>query len=171
MSEKGSEKMAAVVNTGNKVEYVLCTMDMCFPMSAEFLNDPNVWIADTAATVHLTLHSEGLKNPKEASMSDLVTMGNGADIGAKMIMQSPGMICDKHRNKLKTVVLNDVTHLPQAKYNLFSLSRMVRNEGWRLSGDKEAIWIKKDGQQLCFNIMIPTLKHALAVLYVLQESN
>ena len=123
MSEK--EKAAAVVNTGNKVEYLLCNMDMCFPTSAEFLSDPNVWIADTAATVHLMPHSEGLRNPKEASASDVVTMGNGADVGAKMIAELLGMICNKHGNELSTVVLKDVTHLPQAKYNLFSLSKML----------------------------------------------
>ena len=128
MSEKGNEKAAAVVNMGNKVEYVLCTKDMCFSMSTEFLTDPNVWIADTVATVHLTPHSEGLKDTKAASFSDSVTMGNGTNVRVKMIMQLPGMICDKHGNELKTVVLNEMTHLPQAKYNLFSLSRMVRNE-------------------------------------------
>ena len=87
-------------------------------------------------------------------MSDTVTMDNGTDIGAKMITQLPGTVCDMHGNKLKTVVLNDVTHLPQAKYNLFSLSKMVRHEGWRLEGDKDVIWIKKDGQQLHFDIVI-----------------
>ena len=109
---------------------MLCTsMDMCFLTSTEFLSDLNVWIVDTVATVHSMPHSEGLGNPKEASVSDSVTIGNGADIGVKMIMQLPGTICDKHGNELKTAVLNDVMHLPKAKYNLFSLSRMVRNEG------------------------------------------
>ena len=92
---------SAVVNMGSKVEYILCTMDMlCFPMSMKLLNDPNVWITDMVAMVHLTLHSEGLSNLKEASVSDLVTMGNGADFGAKTIAQLPGMICDKHGNEL-----------------------------------------------------------------------
>ena len=163
VSEKGNEKAAAVMNMGNKVEYLLCTMDMCFPTSAEILNDPNVWIADTAATVHSTPHSEGLRNPKEASVSDSVTMGNGATV--KTIAQLPGTICDKHGNELKMAVLNDVMHLPQAKCNLFSLSKMVRNEGWRLGGDEEVIWIEKDGQQLRFDTVIPTPKGALYCMY------
>ena len=165
MSEKGKETAAAAVDTGSKVEYLLCTMDMCFSTSAEILSNPNVWIAATAVTVHSMPHSEGLKNPKEATINDLVTMGNGEDIGALMIAQLPGKICDKYGNELKTAVLNDVTHLLQAKYNLFSLSKMVRNEGWRLGGDKEAIWIEKDGQQLCFDIVIPTPKGALYCMY------
>ena len=101
MRKEASEMVAAAVNMGNKVEFLLCTMDMCFPTSTKLLNDPNVWITDMATTVHLMLHSEGLVNLKEASVSDSVTMGNGADVGAKMIMQLPGTICDKYRNELK----------------------------------------------------------------------
>ena len=61
MSKKGSEKAVAVVNMGNKVEYVLCIMDMCFPTSAEFLNDLNVWIADTAACLWCIQCCTGVK--------------------------------------------------------------------------------------------------------------
>ena len=42
VNEKRSETVAAVVNSGNKVEYLLCGMDMCFLTSTELLNDPNV---------------------------------------------------------------------------------------------------------------------------------
>ena len=163
--QKGSEKAAAAIGTGKKVEFLLCTMDMCFPTSAEFLDDSNVWIADTAVTVHLMPHNEGLRNLKEASVNDLITMGNGVDVGANNIAELPGTICDKHGNELKTAVLKDVMHLPQAKFNLFSLLKMVRNEGWSLGGDKEVIWIEKDGQQLHFYIVIPTPKGALYCMY------
>ena len=81
------------------------------------------------------------------------------------VAELPGTICDKHGNELKTAVLKDVMHLPQAKFNLFSLSKMVRNEGLSLGGDKEAIWIEKDGQQLRFDIVIPTPKGALYCMY------
>ena len=130
------------------------------------MNNPNVWTMDKAATVHSMLHSVGLQNPKEASStSDLVTMGNGADIGAKMIAQVPGVICNKHGNELKGAVLNNVMHFPEAKYNLFSLLRMMRYEGRKLGGDKEALWIKKDRQEVHFNIVILTLKGTLYCMY------
>ena len=158
-----SEMAAPMIDSGSKVEYLLCRM--CFPNNVELLNDPNMWIADTAATVHSMLHSNGLQNPKEATTSDKVPMGNGTDVGVKTITQLPGTICNKHGNELKYAVLNDVTHLPEAKYNLFSLSRMTRHEGWKLGGDKEALWIEKDGMEVCFNIVIPTPKGALYCMY------
>ena len=37
---------------------------MQFPTSMEMLSDPNVWIADTGATCHSTLHQDGLTNLK-----------------------------------------------------------------------------------------------------------
>jgi hypothetical protein len=92
-------------------------------------------------------------------------MGNGVDVGAKMITKLPGAVCDKEGHELYDAVINEVTYLPGAKYNLFSLSKMVRHGGWRLNGDKDALWIKKDGQEICFNIVIPTPKGALYCMY------
>jgi hypothetical protein len=39
--------------------------------------DPNVWIADTAATVHNTPHMDGMTNLRVAEKSDAITMGDG----------------------------------------------------------------------------------------------
>jgi len=38
----------------------LAFMGMVFSDNAQMLNDPNVWIGDTAATVHTTPHKIGL---------------------------------------------------------------------------------------------------------------
>jgi hypothetical protein len=45
-----SETAASAMESGNRVKYLLC--GICFENDAELLNDPNVWVADTAATVH-----------------------------------------------------------------------------------------------------------------------
>ena len=128
VNASASGMVMPAVNGGNKVEYLLC--GMCFPSNIKLLNDPNMWIVDMAATVYSMLYSMGLQNPKEASSSDSVTMGNDTDVRPKTIVQLPGVICDKHGNELlKGAVLNNVMHLPEAKYNLFSLSRMTRHEG------------------------------------------
>ena len=133
----GSEKAVAAVESGNKIEYLLCGMS--FPSHADILNDPNVWIADTAATVHSTPSNVGFTKPREATKTDSVTMGNGVDVGAVKLAQLPGVICDKEGRELQEATLDEVTHLPGAKFNLFSLSRMTRIGGWTLNGNKEAI--------------------------------
>jgi hypothetical protein len=134
---------------------------MCFEHDVKILNDPNIWVADTAATVHSTPHKVGMRNAKQASKADSVRMGNGADVEATTIAQIPGVICDKDGHELKEVVLDSVTHLPGAKYNLFSLSKMIRQGGWKLHGDNKAIWLEKDGVEIRFDIIIPTPRGAL----------
>jgi hypothetical protein len=67
-------------------------------------------------------------------------------------------------------VLDNVTHLPGAKFNLFSLSKMMRHGGWKLHGDKEAIWIEKDGVEIRFDIIIPTPRGALHCMYYKRQA-
>jgi hypothetical protein len=47
-------------STGNHIEYLLC--DLTFPTDNKILLDPNIWITDTAASVHMTAHRTGLIN-------------------------------------------------------------------------------------------------------------
>ncbi len=49
---------------GGTVEFLKC--GMTFPLQQDILDDPNVWIADSAATVQSTPHSSNLINVKEA---------------------------------------------------------------------------------------------------------
>ena len=64
----------------------MCDNDVCgemnlvnlsFPHHTMLLNDPNVWLADTAATVHTTPHRIGLIATKGATAGDSITVGNG----------------------------------------------------------------------------------------------
>jgi hypothetical protein len=55
--------------------------------------------------------------------SDKVTMGNGTDVSSAMqIAKLHRVICNKNGNELDGAVLDGVCHLPDAKFNLFSLS-------------------------------------------------
>ena len=65
---------------------VVCDDDVCgeinlvnlsFPGCTMLLSDPNVWLADTAATVHTTPHLIGLIATKGATAGVLITVGNG----------------------------------------------------------------------------------------------
>jgi hypothetical protein len=93
-----------------------------FPTNQAILSDPNVWIADKAATVHTTPHSQGMKYKKEATADDAITVGNGNREPALHITSITGMICNKHGNELNQTKLTEVTHLPSGKFNLFSLT-------------------------------------------------
>ena len=89
-----SEAAASAVEGGSKIEFMLC--GMTFPVDQSFLSDPNVWIADSAATVHNTPHAVGMTNVRDASQSDTIIMGNGAHEHAAKIAEIGGVICNKH---------------------------------------------------------------------------
>jgi hypothetical protein len=40
-------------------------------------NQPDIWIADSAATVHMAPHKEGLINLRSMKQGSYITMGNG----------------------------------------------------------------------------------------------
>jgi hypothetical protein len=145
-------------------EYLLVSK-LCFPANVDLLNDPNVWIADTGATVHSTPSDIAFEEAKKATPSDTVTMGNGGQVGAQQVAKLPGMVCDLNGQEVGAATLEDVVHVPGAQYNLFSLSKMIRNHGWVLGGDDKAIWIQKGDDQVRFDIVIPTPKGALYCMY------
>jgi hypothetical protein len=126
------EKANAAVdnnNGGRTVEFLLC--GVTFPWQQDLLDDPNVWIADSAATVHSTPHSISLSNVKEAKGSDAITMGNGGTEQANKIADIKGMMCNKYGVEMGQATLTEVTILPTGKFNLFSLTKLMNN-GWIL---------------------------------------
>jgi hypothetical protein len=70
--EESGEKAAVMIDdVDNLQEYLLGTMD-----SSNVINDQNLWIADSAATVHMTPYQNGLKNFKKVDDIGMITMGN-----------------------------------------------------------------------------------------------
>ena len=56
-------------------------------------------------------------------------------------------MCDKeHEVEIAKATMQDVTLLPMGKYNIFSLTKMMK-KGWKLSGDDNAIVLTKDDKQ------------------------
>jgi hypothetical protein len=162
----GGEVNNANVDGGSNVEFLLMAENgLTFPTDQSLLSHPNVWIADTAATVHTTPHKQGSINKRAASREDAITVGNGSSETASEIADIAGVVCDKHGNELHKGVLKDVTLLPTGKFNLFSLSKMLKL-GWKMGGDKTAIWIESGDQKISFDIIIPTPNGALFVMYM-----
>jgi hypothetical protein len=79
-TKSNAEVAASATNSGGKkVEFLLCniTTMFSFPQTKDLLLDPNIWIADSAVTVHTTAHKQGfhlLKKPTEAVFT---MMGKG----------------------------------------------------------------------------------------------
>jgi hypothetical protein len=69
---------AGNANVDGGLEYLLMVKEsaLTFPSSQAFLEDPNVWIADTAATVHTTPHKQGTVNRRAATREDAITVSN-----------------------------------------------------------------------------------------------
>ena len=60
--------------------------------------------------------------------------------------------------------LCEVSHLPDSKFNLFSVLRL-QNKSWLLHGDKDPIWMTKEKGKIMFDIKIPTPKGAVYAMY------
>ena len=143
---------------------------MGFPEQLALLKDPNVWIADTAATVHSTPCTIGLKNVREATQCEAITMGNGAKEQASMVGDLPGMLCDKHGNQIGRGVLQQVKIIQNGQFNLFSISKMMK-QGWELSGSQKEMVISKGKNRIVFDIVIPTTEGVLYAIYHRRDAN
>jgi hypothetical protein len=160
--EDGNETGTVATETGNKVEYLLMAME--FPTDQKFLDNPNVWIGDTGDSVHMSPHRNGMRDLQKAKSVDAITMANGSSEDATVIGDISGRACDKNGNVLNDAKITDVTHLPEGKYNLFSITKL-QNEGWILNGDASAIWLTKGDIEIKFDIKIPTPKGVLYAMY------
>jgi hypothetical protein len=160
--ENGTETGATAKDSGSQVKYLLMAME--FPTDQKFLDNPNVWIGDTGASVHMTPHRSGMHDVKAAKLVDTITMANGSSENAAVIGSIAGRLCDKNGNVLNDAKIIDVTHLPEAKYNLFSITKL-QNEGWILGGNADAIWLTKGDVESKFDIKIPTPKGVFYAMY------
>ena len=88
---------AKATDGGSKVEFMLCGIPkFTFPPNQDLLKDPNIWIADSAATVHTTAHKQGFHTLTEATDADEITMGNGIAEKASLVGKLTGVMCNKN---------------------------------------------------------------------------
>ena len=128
------------------------------------LSDPNVWLVDTAATVHTTPYQAGLIVTKRATAGDSITVGNGTRVAASVVGDISGVMCDQYGVEVGPGKLRKVLHLPDGKFNLFSVSKL-QNEGLLLHGNKDRIWMTKERRQIVFNIKILMPKGAVYAMF------
>ena len=151
---------------GAQVEFLLnANAALEFPKDQAMLLDPNVWIADTGATVHMTSSKLGMIKETKADNDEKVTMANGMADGAESVIDIRGTICNKEGKPDKEVVLREVSFMPKGRFNLFSVTRLQK-DGWILGGDRSSIWLTKGNSKIVFDIIIPTRKGMLFAVYL-----
>jgi hypothetical protein len=121
-------------------EIALCAIK--FPNSMKLLLDPNVWIADTGATVHATPNSSAMVKKSERNGNDSVTMVNGKSEATEWYGDLHVTLCDMEGNTKGDSKMTHVAYVPTSKFNLFTLTRMMINN-WILGGDENSIWLEK----------------------------
>lgn len=126
-----------------------------FPDHVDLLKHPDIWVADSATTVHNTSHRTGVINARDESHA--IVMGDGSELSTKIMGDIKATVCDCKGNQKFSVKLTDVVVHPDGHFNLFSTSKLQK-EGWVLGGDKEAMWLSKDGATIRFDILISTPK-------------
>ena len=70
--DSGEKAAAGIDNMKTLEEYLLGTLD-----SSDMINNQELWIADSAATVHMTPYQNGLENIKKVKDKGTITMGDG----------------------------------------------------------------------------------------------
>ena len=150
-------------SSGSFGELVLMALKMKFPFVAELLKDPNIWIGDTGATNHVKNNRMGLINLVEDSSG--ITMGNNEVEKSTESGDLPCVACDKEGSQLDRIRMTAVSVVPTSGFNLFSISRCLK-EGWKLSGTAEALILSKGRMTLKFDIVIPTEKGVIFAIYL-----
>ena len=116
---------------------------------------------DTGATTNSTGNSFGITDMKTAQGS-VTKMGNGAKVKTKAIGTLKGTICDKSGSEIGPVTINDIHLLPGSPFNIISGTKLLVN-GFKLSGDVNAIKYSKNELSIMFDIKIKTVRSLLFV--------
>jgi hypothetical protein len=151
LADDETAAFGAATKERNLEEYLLGTID------ASQMDNPDIWIADTAATVHMTSYASGLENMRNTT-PELITMGNASTETVNKVADVTGVI---NNNGAKArIQITDVTALNNGHFNLFSISQALK-KGWKLAGDNDKIIISRNNCQIVFNIKIKTAKGVL----------
>jgi hypothetical protein len=85
------------------------------------------------------------------------------------VLDLPGTWCDQFGEVQIKAKLSDVRYNPKSNFNLFSLGKAIK-EGWKMSGDKNGIILKKGDARLAFDIKIETQNGIIFCAYFKRDS-
>ena len=116
------------------------------------------------------LHKMGMTDIKPVPIQAGITQANGKSEKTECMGNIPIEICNRHGVKLHAAKIVDVNYVPQNKFNLFSLTKMIK-QGWILHRNKECIWLTKDSMEISFDIAIQTAAGTLYCAYLKRVTN
>ena len=139
-------------------ESQISTAGLTMAQKSFILKYPNIWVGESGATSDSTFNDMGMQSCKETKSN--VTMGKGKSIQPMKIGDIAVTVHNKNGNEMFDAKMTDVAHTPEANFNLFSITRRLR-QGFKLGGDMNSIWLEKKGKKIVFDIVIPTPKGAI----------
>jgi hypothetical protein len=131
----------------------------------KLLLDPNVWIADTGATVHVTPNSSAMIKISDRNGNYSAKMGNGESEATEWYGDLPVTLCDMEGNTKGDSKMTHVAYVPTSKLYMSSLTRIMINN-WILGGDENSIWLENGRNKIVFDIKITTSTGAIYCAYM-----
>jgi hypothetical protein len=107
------------------------------------LKRTDIWVADSGASNHVTFSDKRCRNKRIATGSTHRIVGDS--VLPKCELDIPCVYFDKDGAQVGEVIITDVSHLPEGKFNLFSVKRMQK-KGWILTGNADYIKLPKGGK-------------------------
>ena len=105
-------------------EYSLAS-SMQFNATLDLLKSPDIWIGDSGASNHSSMHEEGTKNQKECTT---LTMGHsGGETKGEMEADLDVTHCNKFGEEVCDLTMTKVNIAKISNYQLFSLARLLRS--------------------------------------------
>jgi hypothetical protein len=128
---------------------------MTFPSKQGLLYDPNIWLADSAASTHSTAHLQGMTNLQPDTSANVIQVGNAAMNQVQFIGNIPGTFFDKSGNYVQSSTLHQVSFSHDSIFNLLSFPQL-KMQGWSIVGmHKGFIATNPDGTiEIPFDIVI-----------------
>ena len=85
-----------------------------------------------------------------------------------MEVNLPGMYCDKNGDDQLAVKLRDVDSIPESRYNLISLMKLMEEGHKVIENKKDGLSVKKGGRVIKFEIRVEIPKGVLWCAYIRQ---
>ena len=121
---ESKERSVEEVDVQDLGEYNLA---LSVPDDITVLEGPDIWLADSGATVHSTPYDIGFIELQAVRDSDKVKVGSGEVLAAGKVGNIRGVVCDRHGESLMAAKLSTVMYIPKSKYNLLSLTQFLKN--------------------------------------------
>jgi len=131
--------------------------------SLSLLRDPNIFIGYTSATADVTHDKAGCIDEQENCALSVGIEGEGLKCVSQVNL--PGIIWDKHGHEKQHVTFRKYRYNPKASFNLLSLMNLLI-DGWAITGDANAIMMRKGNAEIRFDIIIRSERGAIFATYV-----